>query len=259
MSARLRAALVPLLLAAPALGNEARIQQSRGAMGDFTLDQAPGGGHRLGGVESDPAHAADLVFAPDNPALLEGDFSRLTIKQGGAGSSSVGLDIDADTADIKIVTEGADTVLLHARAGDLASRIVTDGAGARTVNVFVDAAGETVSHALTLGGVGDLSVDVNQTARASLVADITALGPNARASFEQSGSGARANVGVTLHEAASFALNQTAENTSAIFTTTVERGGSLTVDQTEANNSITDVMSVGADHSVTVKNGVVQP
>ncbi|MFN3263185.1 MAG: hypothetical protein ACE37J_21760 [Pikeienuella sp.] len=255
----LRMALFPLLLAAPALANEARIQQGGGAITDFRLEQAPGGGHWLGGVETStlPAEPGDLVFKAAGPAAMTGDFSKVHIAQSGVGGR-VGLDVDADTLEIDISTAGADTVLLYARAGDLSSTVEASGVGARTVNLYVNAAGETVSHDLTLSGAGDLMVNVSQTAAASLSVDITALGGDASATFNQSGAGASANVMATLDDGAALTLNQTMPDVMANFTTNIGAGGSLTVNQTVApGTSVSlattpEVASVGAGHQVTV-------
>lgn len=254
----LRIALLPLLLAAPALANEARIEQGGGAIADFRLEQALGGGHLLGGVETSapPAGPGDLVFKAAGPAALTGNFSKVHIAQSGVGGK-VGLDVDADTSEIEISTAGADTVLLYARAGDLTSTVETSGVGARTVNLYVNAVGETVSHDLTLSGAGGLMVNVSQTAAASLTANITAAGGAASATFNQSGAGASANVTATLDDGAALMLNQTMPNVTADFTTTIGAGGSLTVNQTDVagtsvNSATPGVSMVAPGHQVTV-------
>lgn len=265
MSIALRAALIPLLVGVPAfaapIGNEARIQQANGEMTEFVLEQAQGGNHRLGGVAGHGS-GSGLSFDAGAPAELSGDIRRLQVRQHG-GPSAVGLDVDADVATIEITTrgDGVDTVLLRGRAADLTSRIETFGDGARTANLYVDALGETVVHELMLRGNGGLTVTVDQTTSATLMADLTSTAGPASANFSQSGSGAFADVMATLGSGAQLTLEQSAPGVQAFFTTQIGDLGSLTLRQTEPGNVFDsrtgqgpDVSMVGADHSVTITN-----
>lgn len=235
MSACLRAALVPLLLAAPALGNEARIQQSGGAMGDFTLDQAPGGGHRFVGL-------GGITGAPGRPAMLSGDFETLRIVQDG-GASTVALDV-AVTApsaiDIETGGSGADSIRMEAIAGDLNSTVRTEGAGVRDVDLKIDAAGASVYHDLLLRGDGNLNAEVTQqNGDASLEGVILSRSGASNVFVTQDGS-VRADLTVEMDSASTLTLLQSGDNNSVTLEADMASLSAITINQ-NASNAVADI------------------
>lgn len=225
-----------LCLPSGGLANDVRFSQVGGATNLLAITQANAPSHLVHGLDDDGVPDTERAMQ------LNGNFSLVDIAQSSSAGTVVAGTVAANAGlssiDYQLSGSGGHQVVLQADTGTLHSSISASDHGAKTVDILAVGAG-VMAHSFTLYG-GSTIVGLNQTAESSLFATINTVGERGEAQFSLSGIDSSATVDLHLGSDARFSLNQTGQNTAYTLAATVGSFGSLTINQMDDNQIVSD-------------------